>query len=224
MGEYYDWVNVDRKEYICPADFDRGNKLHESMWPGNMFLCALRELLANEWAGNHVFFMGDETLIPAETKNETLGIMYRQTLQTDYPGDAFGTVLDTYKNVSGLFKAAEGEVRSEIQFYLEDIKDGRQDLRNEYGIDIKKPFEGLFLRDGRDYKFTVNHTKKVCYSLGKTKIFSLKHEERDNVDPLPYLMCYGHVTDPGAWLGDIIGVADDIPTGYELLDEICVDW
>lgn len=26
MGEYYDWVNVDRKEYICPNDFDCGNR------------------------------------------------------------------------------------------------------------------------------------------------------------------------------------------------------
>lgn len=30
MGEYYDWVNVDRKEYICPSDFGMGNKLLES--------------------------------------------------------------------------------------------------------------------------------------------------------------------------------------------------
>lgn len=29
MGEYYDWVNVDRKEYISPCDFDFGNKKHE---------------------------------------------------------------------------------------------------------------------------------------------------------------------------------------------------
>lgn len=27
MGEYYNWVNVDKKEYICPADFDYGNKV-----------------------------------------------------------------------------------------------------------------------------------------------------------------------------------------------------
>lgn len=31
MGEYYNWINVDKKEYICPGDFDYGNKFHESM-------------------------------------------------------------------------------------------------------------------------------------------------------------------------------------------------
>ena len=25
MGEYYQWVNVDKKEYICPEDFDYGS-------------------------------------------------------------------------------------------------------------------------------------------------------------------------------------------------------
>lgn len=24
MGEYYNWVNVDKKEYICPADLITG--------------------------------------------------------------------------------------------------------------------------------------------------------------------------------------------------------
>ena len=30
MGEYYDWVNIDKREYISPSDFDLGNKIHES--------------------------------------------------------------------------------------------------------------------------------------------------------------------------------------------------
>ena len=42
MGEYYNWVNVDRKEYICPADFDLGNKLLESSAPIMLF-CAHSE-------------------------------------------------------------------------------------------------------------------------------------------------------------------------------------
>ena len=226
MGEYYNWVNVDKKEYICPSDFDYGNKLHESMWPGNDFLRALKELLSKEWAGDHVFFMGDEKDLPADTENETLKILYKHSsLVADNSGDAYDTVIETYRNVSCLFRAAEPDVRREILVYLEDLKDGIKDLPNEYGIDVSKPFEGLFLKKGRDFPFTVNHTKKVYYSLEKTKIYSLrKHEKRDHVDPLPLLMCYGRGTDPGAWLGDIIGVADEPPVGYALLDEISVDW
>ena len=29
MGEYYNWVNIDKKEYITPRDFDYGNKFWE---------------------------------------------------------------------------------------------------------------------------------------------------------------------------------------------------
>ena len=226
MGEYYDWVNVDKREYISPSDFDCGNKLHESMRPGNKFLCALKELLSEEWAGDHVFFMGDEKGIPADTENETLKILHKHiSPEADNGGDAYDTVIETYRNVSCLFRDAEPDVRREILFYLEDLEDGITDLTNEYGIDASNPFEGLFLRNGRDFPFTVNHTKKVYYSLERTKIYSLrKREKRGNVDPLPLLMCYGRVTDPGAWLGDIIGVADEPPAGYVLLDEISIDW
>lgn len=225
MGEYYNWVNVDKKEYICPADFDYGNKLHESMWPGNKFLCALRELLSKEWAGDRVFFMGDEKAIPADTDNETLKTLYRHTFEAGHPGDAFDTIIETYRNISGLFSDAEHDVRREILFYLKDLESGMTGLPNEYGIDISKPFEGLFLRNGRDFPFTVDHTKKVYYSLENTKIYSLtKREERDHIDPLPFLMCYGRVTDPGVWLGDIIGVADGPPVGYALLEKIYIDW
>ena len=52
MGEYYDWVNVDRKEYISPNDFDFGNKRTESLVRRNVFLCALRDLLSKEWANS----------------------------------------------------------------------------------------------------------------------------------------------------------------------------
>lgn len=224
MGEYYNWVNVDKREYICPNDFDYGNKLYESVWPGNEFLCALRELLSDEWAGDHVLFMGDEKDIPADTENETLKMLYRHTVNAGY-GNVYDSLAETYRNVSCLFSDAESEVRGEILNYLADLKNGATDLPNEYGIDASRPFDGLFLRNGRDFPFTVDHTKKVCYSLGKTKILSSEaHEELDHVDPLPLLMCYGRVTDPGAWLGDIIGVADAVPAGYALLSEIYVDW
>lgn len=224
MGEYYKWVNVDKREYICPVDFDYGNKLYESMWAGNALLCALRELLSKEWAGDHVFFMGDEKSISENTDNETLKILYGHTLEAGCPGDAFDAIVETYRNISCLFRAAESDARREILFYLEDLENGITNLPNVYGIDVSKPFEGLFLRNGREFSFTVNHTKKVYYSLEKTKICSLKkHEECGHVDPLPLLMCYGRVADPGAWLGDIIGAADEVLPGYVLLNKIYVD-
>lgn len=97
-------------------------------------------------------------------------------------------------------------------------------MNNEYGIDAEKPFEGLFLKDGMDFRYTVNHTRKVCYSFDGTKILYRDNTESDYVDPLPILMAYGRVTDTGIRVGDVIGVADEIPDGYELLKSIQLDW
>lgn len=38
MGEYFDWVNVDKREYICSNDFDCGNKFHETMLKDSVLL------------------------------------------------------------------------------------------------------------------------------------------------------------------------------------------
>jgi len=191
---------------------------------GNAVLCALRELLSKEWAGDHVFFMGDEKSVPADTDNETLSILYEQTIQAGYPADAYGTVLENYKNVSGLFEAAESEVRQEIQHYLETAKDSMPMIQNEYGVDISNPFEGLFSRMGLDFRYTINHTKQVCYSFEDTKILNLDHSENYHDDPLPILMGYGRVSEMGTWVGDLIGVGDEVPDGYELLKELYLDW
>ncbi len=224
MGEYYNWVNVDRKEYICPNDFNYGNKKHESLVRRNEFLCALRELLSNEWKSNHVFFMGDEKLIQEDTNNETLRILYGHTVQVGYPEDACGTVMETYKNVSGLFKEEETVVRKHIQCYFKAVENNEPMLQNDYGIDISDPFKGLFSRTGLDFRYTINHTKRFYYSCECTKILYLNHTENYLADPLPVLMGYGRVSETGAWVGDIIGVSDEIPDGYELLKEIYLDW
>ena len=72
MGEYYDWVNIDKKEYICPSDFDLGNKLHESAFAGNHFLGALYNLLSADWKGDSIVFLGDQTNITEKDTNPVL--------------------------------------------------------------------------------------------------------------------------------------------------------
>ncbi len=224
MGEYYDWINVDRKEFICPSDFGYGSKRRESLCRKNDFLNALRELLSTEWKGGHVLFMGDETKVSAESENEAIKLLYGHTVQCGYAGDAASTICESYKNISGLFKTAKSEVCEEIELYLESLKSGENYLPNQYGIDVTDPFKGLFQRSGRDFPYTINHTKRVFYSFKETKILHLDGRENDFVDPLPLLMAYGRTTGTGIWAGDIVGVSSEKPKGYELLKEIHLDW
>lgn len=147
-----------------------------------------------------------------------------QTAEVGDLGYTLDLLLDIYRNVSCLFKEAEEDIREEIGYYIEEYRKlGRLEHYNEYGIDLEHPYEGLFLKTGRRYKYTINHTKKVYYSLDETKILFQDNTENDFSDPLPILMGYGRGMEPGEWLGDIIGVSDSKPEGYLLLKKLYMD-
>ena len=94
-------------------------------------------------------------------------------------------ICESYRNVSGLFKEAEKDVREEIGFYLEEYREtGKLEHYNEYGIDLDNPYEGLFLKTAKRYMFTINHSKKIYYTLAETDILFQNHTRNDFSDPL----------------------------------------
>lgn len=225
MGEYYNWVNVDKKEYICPADFDYGNKLHESMHRDSILLFALHSLLMDLWKGDRILWFGDECSVPEQSSNNVIQLLYDQSVAFGSSGDAFDMICESYRNVSCFFREAEKDVRKEIGCYLDEYKEtGRLERFNEYGIELDNPFDGLFFMIGKRRKYIVNHTKKMYYSLDETDILFQNHIKNDFADPLPLLLGYGRTREPGEWIGDIIGVSDQRPEGYLLIKEIYVDW
>lgn len=224
MGEYFDWVNVDKKEFICPGDFDYGNKFHETVHKDSVPLLALHTLLNERWSGDHVLFLGDECNVPEDRHNYVYSLLTRQYKAYQDGGYTWDMVFETYRNVSGLFKETEKEVRPEIGYYLEELRNHEEYAHNEYGIDINDPFKGLFIMTGRRRRYVLNHTRKVCYSLEETKILYLDHTESDFADLLPILLGFGRSCDLGPWIGDVIRVSEEIPEGYSLLQEVYLDW
>lgn len=61
---------------------------------------------------------------------------------------------------------------------------------------------------------------RIYYAFGMTKILYHDNTESDTVDSLPILMAYGRASETGDWVGDIIGVSDEKPEGYTLMDHI----
>ena len=216
MGECYQWVNVDKKEYIAPVDFGYGSKRWQTLHVGNDFLCALYKLLATDWAGDHIIWLGDELPRLKSSDNVSLEILYQHTLESGYPGSSGDTVDEMYINISGTFKEAEKEVRDELEYYLSLIK--------QYGIRVDDPFKGFFSREGRDFLYTINHTKKVYFSLDITKVLYLNGSECDFANPLPILLSYGKSCNTGNWVGDEISASDEMPKDYVFLTEIYLDW
>lgn len=212
MGEYYSWVNIDKKEYICPVDFDLGNRLHETASVGNELLGSLYSLLSLEWKGDRIVFLGDETEITANDVNPVLRALSSQRKEWNEPGYDHDYVTETYRCISGIFKASEKEVRPEIEWMIQhnDFERG-----NYYRAKQETPFEGLFARDSRFFRFTINHTKHEFFDVENTKLTYLDDDGvlSIRVNPLPLLMAFPGENDKctGLWLGDEIEVTDNTP-------------
>ena len=215
MSEDYRWVNVDKEEYFCPEEFDYGGRYRESQQKYSHVLGALHSLLQNEWKGDRILWLGDECTVPEQSKNELIREIHAQSVVFGYPGDIFDTLCESYRNVSCLFKEAEGWVRDAVECYLSEYQEnGKLQYYNEYGIDFEKPYEGMFLKTGQRCEFTMNHSKRAYYSLKETAIYNPDYTKNDWADPLPGLMGYGKNAGVGEWVGDIIAVSDQRPEGY----------
>ena len=148
VGEYFKWVNIDKKEYIEPFAFDLGNKIHESAWKGNPLLGAVYSLLGSDWKGDSIIFLGDETNITEKDTNPIIQRLSAAHKQWGEPGNDADYVVDTYKDISGLFRDAEKIVREEIQIMIDS-----DDFEcNYYHVDKENPFAGLFMKPSSYYR------------------------------------------------------------------------
>ena len=221
MGEYYDWINIDKKEYLNPISFDYGSKFRESTSKSNKLLGALQTLLANEWKDDHIIWLGDETEIVKDSANIAINMLYNQTI--GYGKRIFSPAfIEDYKDVSVYFKEAQKETQEELDYIIANYYDDR--VIDYYKIDINDPYKGLYEKTIKWYRYMINHTKKIYYDVKNIMVIEQdimnKDLENDYINPLPLLMGYGRYHGIGEWLGDIVGVSDEIPEGYELIDRI----
>lgn len=209
MGEYYDWVNVDKRQYLKPGDFGHGSKRFESWWYRDAILGAVHSLLATEWKGDHIVFIGDYADRAEYVENETINRIRKQMHDIHYEYDIYSFYLDHYINVSGWFKDAEAEVREEIGNILEDSS-----IHNWYGIDPARPYRGLFQREGQFFRYVINESRREYYDTEYTTVQDGKYK----IDPLPFLLSCGEKASydkyAGIWLGDIISVSNREPYWY----------
>ena len=229
MGEYYDLVNVDKREFLEPGDFGDAIKYGQIQYRACKTLYALRELLSKEWRGDRIVYLGDEPDVKRnhpEKAPELFKTFLDQTEEHGGPRSVsyiYDMIIDLYRNVSCLFKGTEEVVREEVSYYLQDLEEESEYAINEYKIDPSDPFAGMFRREGKQDGYIVNYTKKICYALDVTRILSADGTVCDWVDPVSLLLCFGRTGGEGAWLGDRIGVEDDIPSGFVLLEELKLD-
>lgn len=200
MGIYYDWVNLDKKEFICPNDFNQGNKVYETTAIRNPFLGALYDLLASDWRGDTLIFLGDDVPIPDSCDKPVLHRLHADWKASGQTGTDWDYVYETYHNISGLYKASESEVRNELNYKIEN-NDWEFD---EYKVDPNDPFNGLFVREPRFFRYTVNHTKREYIDIDALP---------SPYNPLPVLLAFPGREEEftGNWLGDELEVSESLP-------------
>ena len=192
MGEYYNWVNINKKEYIAPCDFGLGSKLWEAVVADNQLLGALYDLLSSDWKGDMIVFLGDETNITENEKNPVLRKLHSERKEWSEPGYDADYVTENYKCISGLFKAAEETICTE------------------------NPDECLLARDSHFFRYTINHSKQEFFDLEKTQLICPNKWEapKGRINPLPLLMAFSDSSNDkctGLWIGDQIDVSDEAP-------------
>ncbi len=207
MGEYFTWVNPKKGEWIDHEPFSEcGFVFNVAACLGDRYTDAACTLLAGPWRGDPVMFVGDY-FDPGE--GSRTGALF-----DGYPCD---DIFDNFRNVTGLFKCAEGMLSPVF-----GPSPGDDDV----------PYEGPFELEVRHYRYAVNRTRGeyVDRDLGPVRHVCLWHGEYSwaRVDPLlPLLTPRNAGGDAeGRWCCDEIEVADELPFGdwRDVACEACAWW
>ena len=209
MGEYFEWINVDKRERLEMGAFGSGFKVMEPCWVGNKDIDAVCTLMSERWRGDLVIFCGDYCCEWPETDAEGL------RKKEEYGSALLEWAEEEFANITGIFKEAKGLT---YMVYGDDDRD-------------EAPYEGPFDTDIEHRRFVANHTKRVYYDRTRTPIrcvwpHRLGGDERIvRFDPLPALfaksnrlsMFCDHKNDffEQDWVGDSVEATDDEPPeGY----------
>ncbi|OUP09804.1 hypothetical protein [Collinsella sp. An2] len=203
MGQYFSWVNFDKNEIIEDWPWANGSKLHESAYLGCEETDAALTMLAGDWAGDFVAFLGDY----AEFENETHP--KRREIEQRLGDMACEDYIYSCTDICGRF-----DYTREHPEVRRPVYDG--DSIYERWV----PYDGPFDVAIHCYRYVVNESKKEFVDRFCTAVRYINVETSEIVryDPFPELMCSqtGGLIDPeheieGLWFGDFIRPTDVHP-------------
>lgn len=218
MGEYYQWFNVDKCEWLDAEPFDTGAKIVSNIDVGNEYTDAVCTLLNGDWRGDRLVYLGDYRHLDGEA-NPALAKLEADCGHREYC--AYDEAEDIYADVAGRFAVARGKTH--------------YDADSDWPRQI--PFEGPMDQGIIHFRYVINDTKKQFYDRSRTPVNYLV-ARRDGMlvggitrlDFLPVFLGAGkqgwgeaYLTDgldgenpDGMWLGDEVRVSHNPPSGeYE---------
>lgn len=142
MGQYFEWVNYDKREIMATDPWPNGQKLHECTYLGCLETDAALTMLAGDWAGDLVVFLGDY----AEFKDETHP--GRREVERRLDGAISDDYTDDFTDICGRFD------------YTRDHPEARHFVECDGGSCARIPYDGPFDVEIHQFRYAVNESKK----------------------------------------------------------------
>lgn len=202
MGQYFEWVNYDKREIIMTDPWPNGQKLRQCAYIGCPETDAALTMLAGDWAGDLVVFLGDNARFKDETHPGRREVERRLggVISDDYTYD--------FTDICGRFDYVRDHPK--IRHFVE-YDDGSYDM---------VPYDGPYDVEIHQFRYAVNESKKEYVDRYRTAVRYIDKDTGEIVryDPFPELMCSetGGLEDPGheiegLWFGDIVRPTDEHP-------------
>ncbi len=170
MGQYFMWINFDKRQYLDDDMFPDGLKATESAYVGSPKTDAAATLLGTIWRGDLVVFAGEylDDIRELATPGRDDGLLR----VADYPIDHYDITYD-FKDVGGRLSCARDQVGTVVG-------------SDEFGEKlVYRPYEGPFDIEVEHHRYVVNESKREYYDRERTDPSFWPHS---NIGPLPLLL------------------------------------
>lgn len=193
MGQYFNWVNFDKAEFIHTDIWPNGQKLVESAYYGCEETDAALTMIAGEWAGDFVCFLGDYADFHGN-KNPAA----KRALEALNGYCAEDYIFECCKDIQGRFDYAK--TNPDFRWY-------------DYKEEKYRPFTGPFDIPIQRFRYVVNESKHEYIDRERTAVRYIDASSGEIIryDPFPEYMSSEDqgFDDPenevcGLWLGDKI--------------------
>lgn len=206
MSQYFNWVNFDKREIIADWPWTCGSGLRESAYVGCEKTDAVLTMLASDWAGDIVVFLGDYAHFENETDPN------RREVERRLAGMSCEDYIYNCTDICGRFD------------YTGDHPEVRYPVFSDDGSEEWVPYDGPFDVAIQGFRYVVNESKREFVGRTNTAARHVDDSTGEVVryDPFPELMC-SQVARQGAarrgilgrWFGDVIRPTNEHPgDGY----------
>jgi hypothetical protein len=208
MGQYYEIVNIDKREYLDPHTMGCGAKLMEWSYNRTEISLALMNLLADRWKGDRVYVVGDyaecddkkevwyNTLLGIEKElgfdDLKMAVVFQEYIHGKTSGVIFTADTISMEDSTVCINAAEGECagfvsgKAKSQEYKVNKKTKEYTLENQNGNILKDVDVRSLLDLSLKIEKVMGYFQDIEWTICKDQIYILQSRNVIAIERLSY--------------------------------------